>query len=194
MKNKVTVILAALTIAVAASFSVLLNTNSANAVQLNLVVTNTNDAGAGSLRDAITQANAATTTASAPHKISFNIPGSGVQTINIATPLPAVTKPTVIDGTTQAGTTCGNLAPTSSGILTSTGQSAHNLKIEINSSAITTTGAIALNFNATADSSVVKGIAMNGIAGLNAINLNIGSPNTTVTCNYFGMKTDGGGR
>ena len=49
------------------------------AAQLNLVVTNTNDSGVGSLRDAITQANAATTTPAAPHQISFNISGGGVQ-------------------------------------------------------------------------------------------------------------------
>ncbi|MEO8167792.1 MAG: hypothetical protein ABI623_06065, partial [bacterium] len=64
-----------------------------------LIVTNTLDAGAGSLRDALT----ATNTSNAIDTIKFNIPGAGVQTIIPASALPVVTKPVVIDGTTQSG-------------------------------------------------------------------------------------------
>ncbi|WP_369293230.1 beta strand repeat-containing protein [Microcoleus sp. herbarium8] len=63
-------------------------------------VLNTLDAGPGSLRDAITQANA---TAAPPHNINFAIPGAGVQTIALVTPLPNINVPTIIDGTTQTG-------------------------------------------------------------------------------------------
>ncbi len=62
-------------------------------------VTNANDAGAGSLRQAIISSDAAT----GPNSISFNITGTGVQTINLLSPLPAITQPVVIDGTTYAG-------------------------------------------------------------------------------------------
>jgi large repetitive protein len=62
-------------------------------------VVNTNDAGTGSLRQAIISSNVAT----GPNSINFNIPGSGVQTINLLSPLPAITQPVAIDGTTQAG-------------------------------------------------------------------------------------------
>jgi hypothetical protein len=60
------------------------------------VVKNTADAGIGSLRDAITKAN----TDPAP-VITFAIAVSGVPTITLATALPAITTPVVIDGTTQ---------------------------------------------------------------------------------------------
>ncbi len=66
-----------------------------------LVVTNTNDSGPGSLRLAIVQAND-----SGPRDtIAFNIPGTGVHTIRptSVTPLPGITQPVVIDGTTQPG-------------------------------------------------------------------------------------------
>ena len=62
-------------------------------------VTNTNDSGAGSLRQAITDANAFAGTDS----IVFDIPGSGVQTILLASGLPQITGAVVIDGTTQPG-------------------------------------------------------------------------------------------
>ncbi len=61
-------------------------------------VTNTNDSGAGSLRDAITQANA---TAGAD-TINF-ASGSGLQTINLFSALPALNETVTIDGTTQLG-------------------------------------------------------------------------------------------
>ncbi|HXI94070.1 MAG TPA: C25 family cysteine peptidase, partial [Blastocatellia bacterium] len=64
-----------------------------------IVVTNTNDSGAGSLRQAITTANST----SGFDLITFNIPGSGVKTIALASPLPAINDQVTIDGTTQPG-------------------------------------------------------------------------------------------
>jgi hypothetical protein len=61
-------------------------------------VTSTGDAGPGSLRQAILSANAAP----GPNTIAFNI-GGAAQTITPLTPLPAVTTPVVLDGTTQPG-------------------------------------------------------------------------------------------
>ncbi len=66
-------------------------------------VVNTNDAGPGSLRQAITDANAAI---NAGDTIGFNIPGAGVQSIRLASVLPAVIDPVTIDGTTQPGAGC----------------------------------------------------------------------------------------
>jgi Calx-beta domain len=62
-------------------------------------VTNTNDSGAGSLRQAITNANAA----AGADMIVFNIPGAGAHTIAPSQPLPTITDPVTIDGTTQPG-------------------------------------------------------------------------------------------
>ena len=60
-------------------------------------VTNTNDSGAGSLRTAISSANSNP----GADSISFAIPGSGTQTITPLSPLPVITGPVTIDGTTQ---------------------------------------------------------------------------------------------
>ncbi len=62
-------------------------------------VTNALDSGDGSLRAAILSANATTGSST----IDFDIPGTGVQTIALLTPLPATINPVVIDGTTQPG-------------------------------------------------------------------------------------------
>jgi uncharacterized repeat protein (TIGR01451 family) len=61
-------------------------------------VINTNDSGAGSLRQAIISANSG----AGADNISFAIPGSGTQTINLLSQLPALTGPTTLDGTTQS--------------------------------------------------------------------------------------------
>jgi uncharacterized repeat protein (TIGR01451 family) len=63
------------------------------------VVTNTNDSGGNSLRQAITAANASP----GLDKIVFDIPGAGVQTIHLASRLPDITSPVIIDGYSQTG-------------------------------------------------------------------------------------------
>src|SRR5205823_9832072 len=63
------------------------------------IVTNANDNGAGSLRQAILDANAH----AGLDLIAFNIPGSGVHTINSTSEMLEITKPVILDGYTQAG-------------------------------------------------------------------------------------------
>src|SRR6266567_2424608 len=63
------------------------------------VVTNTADSGAGSLRQAILNANAVPGT----NAIRFNISGNGAHTITPSSPLPTITRPLWIDGTSQPG-------------------------------------------------------------------------------------------
>ncbi len=66
-----------------------------------LTVTNTSDTNTmGSLRWAINQSN---TDTPGPNMIDFAISGSGVQTIIPTSPLPTITTPVLIDGTTQSG-------------------------------------------------------------------------------------------
>ena len=65
-------------------------------------VTNTADSGPGSLRQAILDSNAAT---AATNTIDFAIPGTGVQTIEPASSLPAITQAVLIDGESQRGYT-----------------------------------------------------------------------------------------
>ena len=64
-----------------------------------IVVTSNADSGTGSLRSAITSAN----TNPAFKKITFNIPGTCPQQINLSSTLPAITQPLGIEGYTQPG-------------------------------------------------------------------------------------------
>jgi hypothetical protein len=65
-------------------------------------VLNLSDSGPGSLRQAIVNANG-NGNAAVADVIVFNIPGAGPFTIPLATPLPTITEPVNIDGTTQPG-------------------------------------------------------------------------------------------
>src|SRR6266550_2871304 len=69
-----------------------------------LTVINNNDSGAGSLRQSILDAN----NNSGPDTIVFDIPGTNVHIISPASPLPPITDPAIIDGTTQSGFTTDN--------------------------------------------------------------------------------------
>ena len=69
------------------------------ATRQNFVVTNANNHGAGSLRQAMLDANAT----AGLDTIVFNIPLSGVHTINLLFALPEITDPVVIDASTQPG-------------------------------------------------------------------------------------------
>ena len=64
-----------------------------------IAVTTVADSGPGSLRQAILDANAT----AEPDAICFAIPGGGVHTIALASALPAIMQPVVIDGYTQPG-------------------------------------------------------------------------------------------
>ena len=77
------------------------------------VVTNTNSSGPGSLGQAILDAN----NNPGPDVISFNIPGSGVQTISPTNQLPSITDPLTIDGYTQPGATPNSLAVGNNAVL-----------------------------------------------------------------------------
>ncbi|MBV8312287.1 MAG: hypothetical protein JO344_18045, partial [Planctomycetaceae bacterium] len=72
------------------------------------LVINTVDRGPGSLRQAILDSNAATGQA---NTIDFSIGSGGVQTIAPVSPLPALTSPVTIDGTSQPGYDPNNPAP-----------------------------------------------------------------------------------
>ena len=74
-------------------------------------VTTTADSGAGSLRQAILDANANP----GADTISFNITGSGVQTITTSSALPAISSPVTIDGFSQPGS-LANTNPTGQGL------------------------------------------------------------------------------
>jgi len=159
-------------------------------------VTNTADSGAGSLRQAITDANAN----GGADTIEFNIAGAGPHTITVgATELPEITGPTIVDGTTQSGTTCGDLVPAT---LPSASNTPHNIQIVLDGSNITWIDYEQgiLHFINGADNSEVRGISfVNGgsagpvyISGISVGDLGSGPvSDVLIECNYFGIMPDG---
>ena len=129
-------------------------------------VTSQGNAGAGSLRQAITDANALP----GLDVITFSLPGPVPYDISVNTALPDITDPVIIDGTSEpdyAGTPVIGF---------------------------TDGGAVVANngfvFTATASGSVVKGLAFHGFAN-NAILLQAGADNISITGNYLGLDETG---
>ncbi len=73
-----------------------------------ITVTTTNDGGPGSLRQALLNLN--TAAGFGTNVIQFNIPGVGVQLISLASALPAVVDPVLIDGYSQPGASPNTLS------------------------------------------------------------------------------------
>ena len=154
-------------------------------------VTNVNDSGAGSLRQAILDANGH----AGADTIAFNIPGSGVHTIVIASNMDAITSPVTIDGYTQSGAS-PNTHPVGQGLNTV-------LRIEIDCTAAGGgIGASCMTINGGAEGSIVRGLVVNR-SPIPAIIANaqttiegcfVGTdPTGTVAHgNGTGLRTDGG--
>jgi hypothetical protein len=148
-------------------------------------VTNTLDDGSsGTLRWAITQANADTDPVST---IDFNIPGSGVQTIQVGSsvayagqPLPAITHAVVINGYSQPGTSW-NQQEVGDGAVLRIELDGQDLPGGDYSSAV-------LNLQGTTGC-VVEGLAIYGAPGSN-IYVQNGTGNT-IQGNFIGLHADG---
>ena len=102
--------------------------------------------------------------------VHFNIPGAGVHTIKPAAGLTEITKPMVIDGTTQPGFDVGS----------------HNPVIELDGELA---GAAANGLRITGGGSTVLGIAINRF-GANGIDL-LTKGGNTVSGNYIGTDVTG---
>jgi photosystem II stability/assembly factor-like uncharacterized protein len=130
------------------------------------VVTNANDHGTGSLRQAMLDANATAGT----DRIVFNIPGSGVHTIDLLIALPDVTEPVVIDAATQPGYAGTPL-------------------VELNGTAV---GANSAGFKIIAGGTTIRGFVINRFnnAGFGAIYLTTNGSNV-IQGNYIGLDSSG---
>ncbi len=101
-----------------------------------------------SLREAIIAANNTAGT----DTVSFNIAGSGVQTINLTSALPAITNAIVINGYTQSGSSANTLASGNDAVLnvvlngSGAGANAHGLRLLSGSSGSTIQGLSIQNF------------------------------------------------
>ncbi|MDQ3814975.1 MAG: CSLREA domain-containing protein, partial [Armatimonadota bacterium] len=152
-----------------------------------LVVTNTNDAGAGSLRGAIQCANASNFV----QTITFNIPGptTTVKTINLTSPLPAITVPLTIDGFSQPGSSpfaheVERPPGTFEDIATDTPA---RLLIELNGAGAGA-NANGLVFGPGSDGSTVRGLVINRFTGSGIV---LRANNIKVAGNYIGTSADG---
>ncbi len=145
-------------------------------------------AGTGTLRQAIVDANANTTLLNGePHNIQFNIAGSGVQTIALQNSLPQIMNATIIDGTTQAGATCGNLVADEPG----GANTPHNLTVEIVSSDQAVSGTHdTLKINSSAPGSSIKGLVLNGIKN-GGTDVTVYASGVSIVCSYLGTEPDG---
>ncbi len=157
-----------------------------------VTVTDTGDGTSNStctLRGAIAAANMQSTSggcvfsgSGSPTTIAFAIPGSGVQTIDVGSQLPAIAVPVILDGLTQPGASCAAWPPT--------------LLIQISSP---TNGQYnGLTLNPGSDGSTIRGLVINGFNNNQgyaynfnaAINIYASNGNH-VECNFLGTLPDG---
>jgi hypothetical protein len=138
-------------------------------------VTTTADSGVGSLRQAILDANAA----AGADTIAFNIVGGGVHTIALATELPDITDPVMVDGYTQSGSS-PNTNDTSQGLNTV-------LRIEIDGSAI---GGLSICLDIDASNTTIKGLVING-CGSTGIYVQSDADDVVIEGNFLGTDPTG---
>ncbi|MCB0057870.1 MAG: right-handed parallel beta-helix repeat-containing protein, partial [Caldilineaceae bacterium] len=125
------------------------------------------------LRAAIQEANALSGT----QTIRFSIPSAGVQTIQPAAALPAITDPVVVDGYSQPGAAPNTLPSGSDAVLL------------IQLSGANVPGAAALTFGSGADGSSVRGLVINDGFGVGiAVS---GAPGVVIQGNYIGTDAAG---
>ena len=142
-------------------------------------VTNTNDSGAGSLRQAILDANGSF----GDDLIVFAIPGSGVQTIHLASGLPAITQPVILDGFSQPGASANTL-PGGQGL---------NAVLMIEIDGTGATGEPCLQVDAGNDDFLVmsiEGLAINRCP-VGAIHVGLNGSGAVITGNYIGTDPSG---
>jgi uncharacterized repeat protein (TIGR01451 family) len=131
-----------------------------------ITVINTNDSGTGSLRQAIINANSAGFPGA--DLINFNIPGAGTQTIAPLTPLPALTGPVTIDGSTQSP---GSATP----------------PIELAGTNLPV-GGLSNGLSVSASNSIVRGLVINRF---DSVGVGLSGSNTIVDGSFIGTNAAG---
>jgi CSLREA domain-containing protein len=121
------------------------------------------------LREAINAANAHPAT----DTIDFNIPGGAPQTIRPLTPLPTITDPAVIDGTTQPGFVSCAAGPV----------------IQLDGTSVG--GPVRDGFSVSAGSTTIRGFVINRFSFPGRAVYITGSGGNTVGCNYIGTNLAG---
>jgi hypothetical protein len=146
----------------------------APATAATFTVTSTADSGPDSLRAAILAANENP----GADTIAFAIPGTGPHTIAVASTLPGINSPVLIDGYTQPGA-AANTAPVGSNA---------QIMIELRSSTGALSGGLALLVGSSG--STIRGLAINRFRG-SLINVTLGGSNCVITGNFVGTDPTG---
>lgn len=134
-----------------------------------------------SLREAIIAANnTANAPAGTPDEIRFNIGGGGLQTIQPASELPAITDAVFINGYTQGGSQQNNFTGTLNTALT--------IQLDGQNAGAAADG---LQINNTANGTIVRGLVVNRFA-LNGIRI-AGADNVVIAGNFIGTDVAGTG-
>jgi IPT/TIG domain/S-layer homology domain len=142
-------------------------------------VTNTADSGAGSLRQAILDANASF----GADDIVFAIPGAGVHTIALASPLPPIAQPVMLDGYSQPGAS-PNTQPVGQGLNTV-------LTIEIDGTGAGSSPCLTVNAgNDELFVMAVQGLVINRCAQT-AILVGAGGDGASIAGNFIGTDPTG---
>jgi titin len=138
------------------------------------IVNTTADSGPGSLRQAILDANAS----AGFDSILFKLPGTGLHTIAVASPLPALTDPagTLIDGYSQDGAWANTLAVGDNAVLT----------VELDGSGV---GAGANGLVVTGGNTTLKGLVIHSFGG-SGVYLSDTGGNAVVGC-FIGTNPAG---
>jgi hypothetical protein len=133
------------------------------------LVTNTGDSGGGSLRAAIDNANLH----AGPDAINFAIPGSGVQTIDLLSPLPDITEAVHIDGYTQGAASPNTLAHGNNAVVL----------VELDGTAAPGVGLNVLGDGSTIRGLIIKRFSSDGIV--------IAGGGNTIEGNFIGTDATG---
>ncbi len=126
--------------------------------------------------------------------INFGIPGAGAHTITIGSALPDIIDQVTIDGSTEAGAACGDLAPDT---LPAESNTPHTLMIEIDADGLTSQSGILEITSHTASNSIIRGLVINNMGTASGgiyVNNNSVSTNiddVLIECNYVGTNVAG---
>jgi hypothetical protein len=147
-------------------------------------VTSVSDGGPGSLRQALLDSNANP----GPDTIRFNIPGAGVQIIQLGSVLDPITDPVIIDGYTQPGASPNTLAAADNA----------NLLIELDGSLVASANGLTISSGSCLVRGLIIGGFFYGIAlangGHNEIQGNfIGIAANGSDTNWAGLHTENAG-
>ena len=137
-------------------------------------VINTNNSGPGSLSSAIGCANANP----GLDAIRFNIPGAGVHTISLTSPLPSITSPVFVDGYSQPGSSVNTLVSGDNAVLA----------VELNGASAGPAAGFLIQPGGSG--STVRGLIINRFQA-QGIALNVGSTGSVVEGDFVGTNATG---